>query len=369
MASKTNFISKFKANLSSMLILLVILNTGLFSNASIGMHVSKEVVTSSSNTSRGKHNKLRLNKWNAGIMLFALGYGLGTLNPFKPHPSLIDRGPNPRFEESGFLCKYGFAMTNKSDLSSIIEMNEYWQAFNVSIAMNHDMPVRYREQIQLGRYLPVKSEQLTDERGTIGEGAHGITYLMIDKKTQELTVAKLLKNGFDKSNIESIKHLEREVKFSKKWEEATGYRLNVRYSDNVIYKKFVFGYQLAYWLKSEKIFTNKEVRQKLIEFYENIFSQRKQITDLQYNNLAFDEILKTWTPIDGGDTITFETRQEALSSFLQNYRNKYTHKIRFNGDEDRKQRYFEEIDKLAEEIKNYCLDKWDEPIDLSLPTP
>ena len=243
-------------------------------------------------------------------------------------------------------------------LQLIERQNDIWNQYNVSIQENNDMPYHFYEQLHHDRYLPVKSPQKTDDQGTIGEGANGITFLVIDRKTERLTVAKFIREDLeDSKKTKAIKHIQQELKYSKKWQKITGYGLNVRLLDNVIYKDFIFGKQLSDWLKSGKIFSDTYQRQKLLEFYENMFSQHKQIMDLQYDNLVFDELKQDWAIIDAGDVLSFGTMEEALEVYLKNYIYKYTHNLRFYGNEKKKQEYYENIDKFAQAVKEYCFMK------------
>ncbi|MFK7827837.1 MAG: hypothetical protein AB8G05_27060 [Oligoflexales bacterium] len=368
MALNNNFIFRSQIPLIPSIILLISLSVSSISISTFGMTIVQPKTEAKLELKRPKNSYGLKSKKRNYLLFLALGYGFGTYHSFRCYSNPLSNGNE--FLVPGLTNKSNFIRGHQNisttvgragkEINFIENQNIIWSPYNISIQENHDMPAHYLRQLHHERYLPVKSQQLSDDQGTVGIGANGITFLVIDRMSEELTIAKFTREELkDSEKAKAINHIRQEFKYSKKWQKVTSYGLNVKLQDNVIYKKFIYGKQLSYWLKSKKreIFSDSFHRQKLLEFYENMFNQHKQIMDLQYNNLVFDELKQDWVIIDAGDVLEFSTMEEALEVYLKNYRNKYTHRIRFYGNETKKQEYYDSIDEFAQVVKNYCLEK------------
>lgn len=307
----------------------------------------------------GKPSKISLKrgfikkKFIYGLVLGCIVLSLRTLA--NPKSLGMIRSTESRFDDVYFGQMDTIQEIDSRKVCLINRQNLLWDYYNITIDVNEDMPEDYLIRLDQENYLPVKSRQITDEQGMIGTGTNGLAFLVIDKKRQELAVAKFPKGEEGSDHwLRSTQHMEQEFGNSKKWQAITGHSLNMNLEDDVIYKKFIYGKQLSHWMKSGKIFNDIPERRKLLEFYENMFSQHKQIMDLQYNNLVFDETLGEWLIIDGGGVLEFDTMDEALEVYLKNYRKKYTAFIRFYGDEEKKRQYYKDIDQLAKDVEAFA---------------
>ena len=236
----------------------------------------------------------------------------------------------------------------------LVNLKQKWQGLNIDFSPNANMPHEFESQLNLSKYLPLKSSHLTDDTGMVGMGYIGIAYLALNKEEGILEVAKFMRTDLNHQKVreKAMKHLLYEQKNSKDW-AMFSQDLNVRNENGVVFKRFIYGKPLRFWLKTESLFQESEdpdnKREKLIELFQKMIRSHKLISDLQSENLIFSEWDKEWVIIDGYSAIDYLTVNATLEKFANVAEKKFSFHLNITNEHEL-QVFNKKIAKLVSDI-------------------
>jgi hypothetical protein len=229
----------------------------------------------------------------------------------------------------------------------------------VILATATEVPKEIFDQLDLNKYNFVKNDK-TDHTGLVGRGNQRLVYLVQEKKSLKVFVAKFRNYSTLYMGIPE----EQDAAWVKSWSDFLNNPVEAKVEGTVLFQTYIEGLTLQQWLvkdpkqlhiptwssdsdvKTGMLFEDSEkslyVKEKLILFYCRMILSCTYVSDLNNENIIFSEIYDDWIIIDGMRVYT-ESKRKSLMHFKTRFTCKIEHRI-----EDRQIK--RKIKNLIEEI-------------------
>ena len=217
------------------------------------------------------------------------------------------------------------------------------------------VPEKYRQNIDLQRFVFVSLPGVSDPSAWIAQGAYGTVFLVFDCRDHKLKVAKFLRDDLDaRLRDEALRVNQYEVKLASEWKRAVGNSLEMEKIGSTIIKTFIHGPSLHEILLSGSLFDPsleaKERKSRLIQLFHKMFIKKRLITDLNASNLIYKN--NEWVIVDGDGIKEFDEMEsmfeEIKSCFSFNV--KYSHVHNHSLSQSKKHDFYNQSKMLVDEI-------------------
>ena len=212
----------------------------------------------------------------------------------------------------------------------------------VKLEIATEVPTEIVHQLDSNKYNFVKNDK-TDNTGLVGYGNRRIVYLVQEKKSLKLFIAKFKKHE-EKEFMNTL--LWKDVAYAKDWADLLNNPVESKVEGNVLFQTYVDGFTLQQWLVTDPIkqlkdptwtlnndmrtgllFEDSErslyVKEKLILFYCRMLLNDKYVADLHNENIIFSDIYDDWVIVDGKQIFNRGFKQT-----LRRYPKKMKYKIK-----------------------------------------
>jgi Txe/YoeB family toxin of Txe-Axe toxin-antitoxin module len=231
----------------------------------------------------------------------------------------------------------------------------------VILATATEVPNEIFDQLDLNKYNFVKNDK-TDHTGLVGRGNQRLVYLVQEKKSLKVFVAKFRNYNTLSKRIPEVQ----DAAWVKSWSDLLNNPVEAKVEGTVLFQTYIEGLTLQQWLVTDPIkqldyptwissnnmktgllFEGSEkslyVKEKLILFYCRMILNGRYVSDLNNENIIFSEIYDDWIIIDGMRVYT-ESKRKSLIHFKTRFVWTIKHRIT-----DRQIK--RKIENLIEEIK------------------
>lgn len=214
----------------------------------------------------------------------------------------------------------------------------------VKLEIATEVPTEIVHQLDSNKYNFVKNDK-TDNTGLVGYGNQRIVYLVQEKKSLKLFVAKF-KNPECDYEIPEWK----DEAYVKSWSDLLNNPVELKVEGDILFQTYIEGLTLQQWLVTDPIkqlkdptwtlnndmrtgllFEDSErslyVKEKLILFYCRMLLNDRYVADLNNENIIFCEIYDDWIIVDGKQIFTKSFRQ-TLRHFRTHHPRKMKHRIK-----------------------------------------
>ena len=213
----------------------------------------------------------------------------------------------------------------------------------VKLKIATEVPKEIVNQINLNKYNFVKNDK-TDNTGLVGRGNQRIVYLVQEKKSLKLFVAKFINPKCDYVIPEW-----KETEYVKSWSDLLNNPVKLKVEGDVLFQTYIEGLTLQQWLvndpkqlwsptwssnsdvKTGLLFEDSEkslyVKEKLILFYCRMILNCMYVADLNNENIIFSEKYDDWIIVDGKQ-IFIKSFRQTLRHFKTRHPRKMKHRIK-----------------------------------------
>ena len=211
----------------------------------------------------------------------------------------------------------------------------------VKLKIATEVPKEIVNQINLNKYNFVKNDK-TDNTGLVGRGRQRIVYLVQEKKSLKLFVAK-----FKNPKCDYVIPDWKETEYVKSWSDLLNNPVELIIEGGVLLQTYIEGLTLQQWLVTDPIkqlkdptwtsngdvktgllFQDSEkslyVKEKLILFYCRMILNCMYVADLNNENIIFSEKYDDWIIVDGKQIFTKSFRQT-----LRHFRTRHPKKMKY----------------------------------------
>ena len=206
-----------------------------------------------------------------------------------------------------------------------------------------EVPKEIFDQLNSNKYNFVKNDK-TDHTGFVGRGRQRIVYLVQEKKSLKLFVAK-----FKNPKCDYVIPEWKETEYVKSWSDLLNNPVEVIIEGGVLLQTYIEGLTLQQWLvtdpnkqlkdptwtsnsdvKTGLLFEDSErslyVKEKLILFYCRMILNCRYVVDLNNENIIFSEIYDDWIIVDGKQIFTFSN---SFKQTLRHFRTRHPRKMKY----------------------------------------
>ena len=203
-----------------------------------------------------------------------------------------------------------------------------------------EVPKEIFHQLNSNKYNFVKNDK-TDDTGLVGRGNQRIVYLVQEKKSLKLFVAK-----FKNPKCDYVIPEWKETEYVKSWSDLLNNPVELKVEGDVLLQTYIEGLTLQQWLVTDPIkqlkdptwtlnndmrtgllFEDSErslyVKEKLILFYCRMLLNDKYVADLHNENIIFSDIYDEWIIVDGS-----QIYNRGFKQTLRRYPKKMKYKIK-----------------------------------------
>jgi len=206
-----------------------------------------------------------------------------------------------------------------------------------------EVPKEIFDQLNSNKYNFVKNDK-TDHTGFVGRGRQRIVYLVQEKKSLKLFVAK-----FKNPKCDYVIPEWKETEYVKSWSDLLNNPVELKVEGDILFQTYIEGLTLQQWLvndpkqlwcstwssksnvKTGLLFEDSEkslyVKEKLILFYCRMLLNNRYVVDLNNENIIFSEKYDDWIIVDGKQIFTKSFRQ-TLRHFKTHHPRKMKHRIK-----------------------------------------
>lgn len=210
----------------------------------------------------------------------------------------------------------------------------------VILATATEVPKEIFDQLNSNKYNFVKNDK-TDHTGLVGFGNQRLVYLVQEKKSLKVFVAKF--RNYNNPLYTGISE-EETAAWVKSWSDLLNNPVEIKVEGTVLIQTYIEGLTLQQWLvtnpwkqlyvvtwdsssnmKNGLLFEDSEkslyVKEKLILFYCKMILNGRYVSDLHNENIIFSEIYDDWIIIDGAWAYTEsnESKRESLMYFKTHF--------------------------------------------------
>ena len=180
-------------------------------------------------------------------------------------------------------------------------------------------PERFRAMLD-DSFEFVAAKGYTDPSGLVGEGNHGIAYLVRTVDLHDLFVAKFLRPQVADVAFSQGTFANEVKNLNTVYQHLPQYCVEARRAGEAVIKSYVPGKTLRDWIVGGPLFSgseaSQEARGKLIDLFADTADQALRIKDVNNGNLVYHEWLRRWIVVDSEGLEFHTSPRDAFDSYV-----------------------------------------------------